>query len=75
MNSSGKRDFTKYAESGKAHIRRNGRYDINTAEISFMRKLLLDEEIGFFNIVGMAYYAGVEAGYRIASSEKGGLAK
>lgn len=67
----GKRNLANYAESGKRKVL-NTKYNLHFDEMEELGEICSKS---FWKALSMAFFAGVEAGYRIGSKEKGGNAK
>ena len=66
------RDFKKYAEQGRQHIHNTKGYDITATELDTLYDMINESESrggGLFYALSLAYYAGIEAGYRIKTKE------
>lgn len=67
------RNFTNYATEGQKKISKNGHYDMQITDYNYLVDKLKSEELTLFEIIELAFNAGVEAGSRIekkAAAEK-----
>jgi len=62
-----KRNLKDYAETGKR--RKTANYDLYTSELLELKEMALSSSDGLIDALVMAYHAGIEAGYRMKSSE------
>ncbi len=70
------RNFEKYIESGREKARQRQGYDLQPQELfSLMSAAKQDPIDGLFDNLVSAYYAGIEAGYRMSGNKKRGALK
>lgn len=59
------RNFTNYATEGQKKISKNSHYDMQITDYNYLVDKLKSEELTLFEIIELAFNAGVEAGSRI----------
>ena len=59
------RNFKNYAEEGQKKISKNSHYDMQLSDYNYLEDKLKSEELCLFEIIELAFNAGVEAGSRI----------
>ena len=66
------RNFEKYIESGRKKARQRQGYDMQPQELFLLMSAAKQDPIdGLFDNLVNAYYAGIEAGFRMGRNKKG----
>ena len=64
------RNFTNYATEGQKKISKNSHYDMQITDYNYLEDKLKSDELSLFEIIELAFNAGVEAGSRIEKKKK-----